>query len=86
MNAKLQEAYDVLKVMGVPVFVNEDHEERGNFGINAEDPRADEWVSYYHSPINWTFGVHPALEDVLVQLKLFAEWQNPGCLSVWENS
>ena len=86
MKAKYKEAYDVLKVMGVPVFVNEDHERRGNFGINAEDPRADEWVSYYHPPINWTFGVNPTLDAVLDQFKLFAEWQNPGCLGVWDYS
>jgi len=78
-------AYRALKVMGVPVFTNEDHDRLGNFSINAETSESHRWADYYISPESWTFGVSPELEAVLAQFGLFAEWQNPGCLGVYES-
>lgn len=78
------DAYNMLKLLGVPVFVNEDNEDIGNFSIDAEDGESQQWVSYYDAPAGWHFGVHPTVEDVLCQFGLFAEWMNPGCLGVYE--
>ena len=77
-------AYRALKVMGVPVFVNEDHAKLGNFSISGEDTESYLWVDYYSSPMTWEFGVNPALTAVLAQFDLMCEWQNPGCLGVYE--
>lgn len=77
-------AYRALKVMGVPVFANEDHAKLGNFSINAEDPEGLRWADYYASPQHFIFGVSPELEAVLAQFGLMCEWQNPGCLGVYE--
>ena len=77
-------AYRALKVMGVPVFANEDHKPLGNFSISAEEPSSAEWCDYYGSPYDWEFGVNPALTAVLAQFDLMCEWQNPGCLGVYE--
>ena len=82
--AAYRKAYNILKVMGVPVFVNDDHAEQGNFGINAEAPGAEQWVNYHGNPPGWFFGVSPIVEEVLDQYGLFAEWVNPGCLGVYE--
>lgn len=78
-------AYRALKVLGVPVFANEDHDELGNFSINAEDPAGLKWADYYAPGHNWVFGVSPELEDVLNQFGLMCEWINPGCLGVYES-
>lgn len=77
-------AYRALKVLGVPVFTNEDHDKLGNFSINAEDPAGLKWADYYVPGHNWEFGVNPALTAVLDQFGLMCEWQNPGCLGVYE--
>lgn len=78
------EAYNALKVLGVPVFTHQDHTELGNFGIDAEAEGADLWVSYFNARHDWIFGVHPALDRLLGDYDLFAEWVNPGCLGVYE--
>lgn len=79
-------AYQALKVMGVPVFTNEDHDRLGNFGINAEVPEGLRWANYYASAAHdWNFGVSPELETVLAQFGLMCEWVNPGCLAVYES-
>lgn len=84
MKRPYKQAYNALKVLGVPVFVNEDHDAVGNFGISAEDTNSRDWVAYYDAPSDWFCGVHPTIDDVLNQYGLFAEWQNPGCLFVHE--
>jgi len=85
MKKPYRQAYQALKVMGVPVFVNEDHDKLGNFSINAEDPEGLRWADYYVSASHeWNFGVSPALEAVLAQFGLMCEWQNPACLGVYE--
>lgn len=85
MKQPFTDAYNVLKIMGVPVFTNADNDRLGNFSINAEDPKAHKWCEYYaqFTP-GWEFGVRPTLNNVLAQFGLFAEWQNPGCLGVYE--
>lgn len=74
----------MLKVMGVPVFTNEDNDELGNFCINGEAASSQAWCNYYDSPVDWDFGVHPAITAVLDQFDLMAEWVNPGYLGVYE--
>ena len=85
MKKPYKQAYQALKVLGVPVFTNEDHDRLGNFSINAETSEGHRWADYYVSPQSWVFGVSPELEAVLAQFGLFAEWQNPGCLGVYES-
>ena len=85
MKKPYKQAYQALKVLGVPVFTNEDHDRLGNFSINAETSESHRWCDYYISPPSWVFGVSPELEAVLSQFGLFAEWQNPGCLGVYES-
>ena len=85
LNRKYVPAYMALKTLGVPVFVNEDNEKLGNFFINAEEAVSAQWVDWYARNEEWVFGVHPAVEAVLQRFGLFAEWQNPGCLGVYEN-
>ena len=77
-------AYHVLKIMGVPVFTNEDNDELGNFFISAEEPTSSAWVDYYALPNHYIFGVNPTLDAVLAQHGLMAEWVNPGFLGVYE--
>lgn len=84
MQAKYRNAYNALKKLGVPVFTNADHEDRGNFGISAEEPESFEFVNYYSMASDWVFGVSPVVENALRKYGLFAEWQNPGALSVHE--
>lgn len=78
------DAYNVLRVMGVPVFTNMDNDELGNFSISGEDTESYKWADYYSSPTTWDLGVNPALEAVLAQFGLMCEWVNPGYLSVYE--
>lgn len=85
MKKPYTQAYQALKVMGVPVFANEDHDKLGNFSINAEDPEGLRWADYYAPSKYWVFGVSPELEAVLAQFGLMCEWINPGCLGVYES-
>lgn len=82
MKAKYQKAFDALKTLGVPVYEHAD--DNGNFSIDAEDPKADDFVGYYATQPDWIFGVHPAVNTTLRNFGLFAEWVNPGRLSVYE--
>lgn len=85
MKKPYSDAYNVLKIMGVPVFANEDNDKLGNFSINAEAPAAHKWCEYYDNfTPDWEFGVSPALNNVLAQFDLMCEWINPGCLGVYE--
>ena len=84
MNKPFSDAYNVLKVMSVPVFTNADNDKLGNFFINAEDLEGLRWADYYASPQHFVFGVSPELEAVLGQFGLMAEWVNPGLLGVYE--
>jgi hypothetical protein len=84
MKTRYLQAYRALKLLGVPVFTNEDHAKHGNFGINAEDSASATWCDYYGSPYDWDFGVNPAIDSLLTQFGLMAEWVNPSLLGVYE--
>ncbi len=76
-------AFETLKAMGAPVYVHVD--DRGNFSIDAEDGAETEtWADYYSQADNWLFGVNPKITQVLDEHRLFAEWVNPGRLSVYK--
>ena len=80
MKPKYQQAFDALKTLGVPVYEHAD--DNGNFSIDAEHPRADTFVAYYATQPDWVFGVCPAVHNLLRTFGLFAEWVNPGRLSI----
>lgn len=80
MNTKYRKAFAALTRMGVPVYEHAD--DAGNFSIDAECAESERWVSYYACPESWVFGVHPKLDHTLRKHGLFAEWVNPGRLSV----
>jgi len=81
MDTKYRKAFDALTRMGVPVYEHAD--DRGNFSISAERENSDEWVNYYSMNRDWAFGVHPEIDTVLRKHGLYAEWVNPGRLSVY---
>jgi len=85
MNTKYKLAYQALKVMGVPVFTNADNDRLGNFFIDGEARRSDEWISYHFPPPHFIFGVNPALESILSQFNLRCEWVNPSLMAVYES-
>jgi hypothetical protein len=83
MKKPFSDAYNVLKVMGVPVFANADNDKHGIF-IDGEARSSDLWINYHFPPPHWEFGVHPAVEDVLRSFGLMCEWVNPSLLGVYE--
>lgn len=85
MNKPYIDAYNVLKVMGVPVFTNADNDRRGNFFIDGEARLSDLWINYHFAPPHWDFGVNPAVSEVLSQFGLMCEWVNPSLLGVYES-
>lgn len=82
-------AFDRLKKLGCPVFERAD--DSRTFFISAESNGVDGnlWADYYDGPsmlsVYDEFGVDKRINAILEPLGLFAEWQNPGCLSVWES-
>ena len=84
MNKPYNDAYNVLKVMGVPVFTNAGNDKLGNFFIDGEARNSDEWINYHFPPPHWEFGVHPAVDTVLRSFGLMCEWVNPSLLGVYE--
>jgi hypothetical protein len=84
MKKPFSDAYNVLKVMGVPVFTNADNDKLGNFFIDGEARNSDLWINYHFPPPHWEFGVHPAVDEVLQSFGLMAEWVNPGLLGVYK--
>ena len=81
-------AFNQLKKLGCPVFTRSDDEHK-TFHISAEQagPDGNLWADYYDGPsmpsIYDGFGVDKRVEEGLKPLGLFAEWENPGSLSVW---
>lgn len=85
MKRNFRTAFNRLQKLGVPV--KEYGGEEPNFWISAEEGGSYLWCDYfdgYRIP-DWEFGVHPAITSTLRELGLFAEWQNPAQLTVWEN-
>jgi hypothetical protein len=85
MKRAYRNAFNALKKLGVPV--REYRTDEDNFWISAEESNSHQWCNYhdgYRIP-DWEFGVHPAITSTLRKYGLFAEWQNPAQLSVWES-
>jgi hypothetical protein len=75
-------AFNALKKMGCPVFVNDNNTAYGNFSISAEENDQETWAEYYCQ--SWgIFGVSPKIDDTLTSKGLFCEWENPGKLNVY---
>ena len=81
MQRKYIKAFNTLKKMGVPVYVHAN--DAGNFSISSEEPESLQWADYYTMNREWLFGVHPDVDTVLRKQGLYAEWVNPGRLSVY---
>jgi len=79
-------AFNALKKLGVPVFEHGD--DKGNFSISGEEENSEMWVNYYAGCGSFDFwggdNVNPKLTKVLDDYKLYAEWVNPGMLSVYQ--
>jgi hypothetical protein len=77
-------AYNELKKLGCPVFERSDYE--GRFLISAEDPGSYKWADYYaYADGRWKGeNTGPKLEAVLKKYSLYCEWENAGCLIVFE--
>jgi hypothetical protein len=78
-------AFNELTKLGCPVFNRSDYVD--GFFISAEGSNSDEWADYYNTyPWQWNGETtNPKIDEVLKKYKLFAEWNNPGCLQVFEN-
>lgn len=94
---KFDKAFEELQAMGAPVFRNADTEQAGNFKMSGEDnfndagiAWADYWQEFTREHVNEqgdivnAFGVHQTVWDVLNKHRLFAEWDNPGCVTIWD--
>ena len=81
MKRKFRYAFNALEKLGCPVFENADTLGYGNFKISAEENTGDNfWADYW---FDCGF-ISPLIIAVLRKHGLYAEWDNPGCLSVWE--
>lgn len=85
MKKAFRNAFNALKKQGVPVKEYIDHD-RYNFWISAEEPNSHQFCDYYDGAFipDWEFGVSPVITETLRKYGLFAEWQNPAQLNVWE--
>tara|TARA_R110000772_G_scaffold50020_5_gene115135 strand:- start:537 stop:785 length:249 start_codon:yes stop_codon:yes gene_type:complete len=79
MKRNHRKAFTELKKMGCPVFVGVDNKE--SFFISAEDNEHDIWADY-HMYAYGEFGVKQSVCDKLREHGLYAEWINPGLVSV----
>jgi len=84
MKKQFRQAFNKLQKMGVPVFERSD--EPGRFLISAERAESYLWVDSYNCSMRRFGGetVHPEITDVLSDNGLYAEWENAGCLIVYE--
>jgi hypothetical protein len=85
MKRPFLKAFNELKKLGCPMFERSDYE--GGFFISAEDAASDDWADYYAFVTSRWDGenISPKLREVLDKHKLYAEWENPGCLIVLQN-
>ena len=83
MQKKFIKAFNELKKLGCPVFERTGSD---NFQISAEDETSYQWADYYNTySFQWEGETtNPKIAEVLSKYNLFAEWENAGCLSVWE--
>jgi hypothetical protein len=83
MKRKYIKAFNALKKLGVPVYEHAD--DKGNFSISAEEPDSYKWANYYPEYNQWDGeNTNPVMDSELKKHGLYAEWQNPGRLSVYE--
>ena len=84
MKRQYTKAFNTLQKLGCPVYEHPD--DRGNFSISTEVASEEIWAEYYDGWAipGWEFGINPKLTKVLDKSGLYAEWQNPGRLTVWE--
>ncbi len=86
MKREYIKAFNTLKKLGCPVYEHPD--DRGNFSIDLEAPTEAgiTWADYYDGYMipGWDFGINPEITKVLDNQGLFAEWQNPGRLVVYQ--
>lgn len=83
MKQPFLKAFNELKRIGAPVFTNKDNDRLGNFSISAEENYPEPWAEYYNQ--GWgLFGVSPRITAVLDKHGLFAEWEDPGKLNVYQ--
>jgi len=76
-------AFNSLKKMGVPVYQHA--EDAGRFSISVEDASSYLWATYYPEHNQWNGeNTNPKMDAVLNNAGLYAEWVNPGRLSVYE--
>ena len=73
MKREYIKAFNACKKAGLPVYEHAD--DRGNFSISAED--GDARVDYYSN--YWV----PEVAQILSPHGLYAEWVNPGRISVY---
>ena len=86
MKRNFRLAFNALTKLGVPVReFNYNGEDK--FWISAEDSESYRFCDYYDGYLipDWEFGVSPVITDTLRKYGLWAEWQNPAQLNVWED-
>lgn len=81
MKRNVRNAMSELKKIGVPVFERSDIE---YFGISAEDEESYKWVDYYGEYRGGYPYVAEEIANTLRKYDLFAEWENPGALIVYD--
>ena len=73
-------AVNALKKLNIPVF-----ERDGKVFVSAEDSESYKWVDYYADSRIWGGDdINPELRNLLKKYGLYLEWENPGCLSIYE--
>lgn len=82
MTRNHRRAYNQLKALGCPVFERGD--EPKGFFISAEEEASHEWADYYATHWPGWGNLNPKIGEILTPLNLFAEWENGGCLGVYE--
>ncbi len=86
MKQHARSAYNALKKLGTPMYIHRG--ESYYFLISAEENYDEVWADYYDcmhwDHDGWLFGVSGKINKILDKYGLFAEWQNPGCLTVCE--
>ena len=85
MKRNFRLAFNALKKQGVPV--KEYWDDQPNFWISAEESDSYKFCDYYdgYQIPDWEFGVSPVITETLRKYGLWAEWQNPAQLNVWED-
>jgi len=80
-------AFNALKKIGCPVIEGGYNDEEHMFRISGEENHTVQWADYDHiigDSVLDDFGVNHEINKILDKHGLFAEWQNPGVLSVCE--